>query len=240
MQLLELLSNIDLFFAPPENISGNNILLAKDEARHLISVMRAQIGSQVFVTDGEGNLFATKILSIEKNEAQLNINEQKFFANDFENIFFCIPHLKKQDRLEYMIEKLIELGASQLIIFNSDTTLKRDFKMERNERLIIPAMKQSLNLHKAKIQYSSLQEIISLEGEKIVFAQDAQQSFLNYNFEKLSRGARYFIIGPEGDFSQHEKNKFAEDEKYFLTKNRLRSETAAIAAASIIFARPIK
>lgn len=239
MQLLELLSNIDLFFAHPGNISEENILLEKDEARHLITVMRAQIGSKVFVTDGAGNLFITKIISFNKNEVHLKIDEQKFFANVFENIFFCIPHLKKQDRLEYMIEKLIELGASQIIIFNSDATLKRDLKTERIERLIVPAMKQSLHLHKAKIEYSTLREITSLKGERIVFAQDAQQSFLNYNFENLSRGKKYFIVGPEGDFSTNEKNKFADEEKYFLTKSRLRSETAALAAASIIFARPI-
>lgn len=238
MQLLEHLSNIDLFFAPNGKIIENKILLEKDEARHLITVMRAHIGSDVFVTDGGGNLFKTKIISIDKNEVRLTIEEKKNFKNEYENIFFCIPHLKKQDRLEFLIEKLIEFGTSQIIIFNSDNTMKREFKIERNERLIIPAMKQSLHLHKTKIQYSSLNKIIEHKGEKIVFAQDAQQAFLNYDFEKISRGTKYFIVGPEGDFSQQEKNKFAEDEKYFLTKSRLRSETAAVAAASIIFAHP--
>lgn len=233
---MEHLSKIDLYYASPQNIMGSIITLDEEESRHLVTVMRAQIGYEVQVTDGVGSLFKTKITSIQKSKVVLEIVDKKFYERKFAKIYFCIPHLKKQDRLAYLIEKVIELGVTNLLIFDSSNTLKRPPKIERNEKLSLSAMKQSLSLYKPKISYLNLNQVMELEGEKIAFSQDADRSFLNYEFEKGKKTNKYFLIGPEGDFASEELQMFGEN-IFYLTKTRLRSDTAALSAASIIFAR---
>lgn len=233
---MEHLSKIDLYYVLPQNIMGSIITLDEEESRHLVTVMRAQIGFEVQVTDGVGNLFKTKINAIKKLKVVLEIVDKKFYEKKFANIYFCIPHLKKQDRLAYLLEKVIEFGVSNLIIFDSGNTLKRPHKVERNEKLSLSAMKQSLSLYKPTISYLNLSQVIELEGEKIAFSQNADRSFLNYELGSGSKNNRFFFIGPEGDFTSEELQMFGKN-IFYLTKTRLRSDTAALSAASIIFAR---
>ncbi len=232
---MEHLSNIDLYYVSPQRISGGTINLDKEESKHMVTVMRVPVGCTCWVTDGLGNLFETIISAINKSGVTLKVVEVKNHKKKFENINVCVPHIKKQERLAYLIEKVVEFGVNNLIIFDSANTLKRPPRIDRNENIAITAMKQSLQLYKPNISYMNFDDIMKLEGEKIVFNQRAEKSFLSYNFGKNPADPKYFFIGPEGDFTKSELEKFGDD-VYYLSATRLRSETASIAATALIFA----
>jgi len=94
-------------------------------------------------------------------------------------------------------------------------------------------MKQSLRSFLPAITIiESLSEIADTDGKKIILSQEADQKFTGSLIN--NRDKYYFIFGPEGDFTEDEKNMFSEEDFYNLGDHRLRSETAIIKCASII------
>jgi 16S rRNA (uracil1498-N3)-methyltransferase len=99
-------------------------------------------------------------------------------------------------------------------------------------------MKQSLNAYLPKVKYvSSFEKLLQLEGKKFIFEQTAINKFdfiLNKEFSIINSQLSIFIFGPEGGFSNNEMKLIDEEMKIKLTNQRLRSETAIIAAASLL------
>ncbi|RKY90040.1 MAG: hypothetical protein DRQ01_09845, partial [Ignavibacteriae bacterium] len=116
------LSDIELYYTPPELIAKDKITLADDEFKHCCKVMRNSIGDAIYITDGEGNIYKTEIEKIEKNSLYGKICETISYKNELKNIFFCIPKLKNPDRLKYALEKCVELGITNFILFESKRT----------------------------------------------------------------------------------------------------------------------
>jgi len=103
------LSNIELYYSSEGNIFSETILLTGDEFKHAVKVMRNSVGNTLYITNGEGSIFKTEILSIEKDKLSVRIIYTIKTESRFENIFFCIPKLKNPDRFKFVVEKCIEL-----------------------------------------------------------------------------------------------------------------------------------
>ncbi|MCH7770152.1 MAG: 16S rRNA (uracil(1498)-N(3))-methyltransferase [Bacteroidetes bacterium] len=230
--ILVRLSNIELFYSPRENISGETISLTGDEFKHAVKVMRSKIGDTIYITNGYGLIFKTEVLSIDKDNLSAKIVETIKTENKFENIFFCIPKLKNPGRFKFVIEKCVELGVTNFIIYESNRTIAIGTNIERWEKIALSAMKQSLRAYLPKIQLvNDLSNIAELNGEKIIFEQNAEKNFKFNN----DRGIKYyFVFGPEGGLTDVEIQLFESEEIYTLSGNRLRSETAIIKVASLL------
>ncbi len=226
-------SNIELYYSP-QITSTKNIIISEDEDyKHIVKVMRHSTGDEIYISDGVGKIFKSKISFINKNYLEAEIEETFSYKNKFSNITFCIPKLKSQDRFEFALEKCVELGITNFIVFNSERTITKGNKTERWERILISAMKQSLRSFLPKISIAnSLAEILELDGDKIIFEQNSAKKFLS--FENNYSKNYYFIFGPEGGLSENELNLFSDEEKFSLSSNRLRSETAIIKCASML------
>jgi len=228
---LAFLSNIELYYAPPAALSGNNLIIEGDEFAHLSKVMRHRVGEKLFVTDGCGKIYTTEIQTIEKTFAEVEITGTQASENHFENIFFCIPKLKNPERFEFALEKCVELGITNFIIFESERTVAKSNKIERWEKILLSAMKQSLRSFLPKIvNVTSFTELVTYEGKKIVFEQNAEKELSA--FQPGAKEYYYFIFGPEGGLSDTELKSVDESHLFRLTKNRLRSETAVMVAAA--------
>ena len=208
------------------------IFLKNDEYKHAVNVMRNSIGSTIYITNGTGSIFKCEVVSIEPDKLTATILEKYNSENSFQNIFFCIPKLKNPARFKFAIEKCVELGVVNFIVFESERTVSKGTNILRWEKVLISAMKQSLNSYKPNIQsVNSLADIAKLKGKKIIFEQNSNQEFKFHNDYALDY---YLIFGPEGGLTENELILFDNKVIYSLGDKRLRSETAIVKVASML------
>jgi len=228
---LEHLSNIELYYTPKELIKEDQLILTGDEFHHSVNVMRNTIGDILHVTDGRGSIFTSKISSISENQLSAKIDDRRVFENKARNIWFCVPLLKNPDRLKFAFEKCVELGMTNFILFNSRYSISNKVKPEKIQKTVLAAMKQSLRAFLPQITSAGFNEILQFDGAKILFDQTAKQVFdskLNIN------NPTYYLFGPEGGFDKTELESVSQENRFSLTENRLRSETAIIKCASLL------
>jgi 16S rRNA (uracil1498-N3)-methyltransferase len=224
------LSGVKLYYSSSADES-NQIALLGDEFKHSVNVMRHSVGDDIYVTNGRGEIFLTKVDEIKKDFLTASIEKIYKYKNEFSHITFCIPKLKSNDRLEFALEKCTELGITNFIIFDSERALHKSDKLDRWQKIVLSAMKQSLRSYLPKIDVlNSLDEIFKLDGRNILLDQDAERKISE--LKTYPKEKYLFIFGPEGGFTKEEINLFGE--KYKLANNRLRTETAIIKCASII------
>lgn len=230
---LEYLSNIELYYTAPENISAEYVKITDDEAHHIVKVMRHQQGDALHVTNGTGDIYFVSLEEAERDSVIALIKNKFSYPNPHINKFFCIPRLKNPERFEFALEKSVELGITNFVVFESKRTIAKGAKIDRWNKILLSAMKQSLRSYLPGVTYAkSVKEILKLEGEKIVFEQNSKQNLTEKVFDPQKK--YYFIFGPEGGLDESELSLFNEDEIYELGTNRLRSETAIIKTAAII------
>ena len=225
------LSNIELYYTPTDFISAKELILKDEEFHHAINVMRNSVGKIIYVTDGKGVIYETKINRIRKNElSAVNINEN-VYENNGQYLTFCIPLLKNPDRLKFAVEKCVELGITNFILFHSKYSVKKRINLENLHKTALSAMKQSLRAFLPEVTSSSFEEIINLNGKKIIFDQNSTKVFDGkFSIDKQI----YFIFGPEGGFDEVEIESVESEDRYQLANNRLRSETAIVKCASLL------
>lgn len=226
------LSNIELYFSDHFSLKNETVFLTGDEFLHAKKVMRHKPGDEVFVTNGNGLIIKGKTKFVGKDNLSLAIKEKINLKNENSNIHFCIPKLKNPDRFKFAIEKCVELGITNFIVFESVRTVSKSANLKRWEKIALSAMKQSLRAFLPQIKIVNiLSEIADFEGEKILFEQNSQEKF-HFKNDKLKN--YYFVFGPEGGFTDDEMKMFTGSKIYNLSGHRLRSETAIIKAASLI------
>lgn len=230
---LEHLSNIELYYSEPDNFSGNSVIISGDESHHIAKVMRHKIDDEIYVTNGKGKIYQTKLSSVSKTEVKVEIKKEFSYENKFKNLFFCIPKLKSPDRFEFALEKSVELGITNFVIYNSNRSVARGTKIERWKKILVSAMKQSLRSYLPEIiGVKSLAETIKMDGEIILFEQNSDR---NVKELEIKPEEKYiFVFGPEGGLGLEELNLVGKNQIYNLAENRLRSETAIVNAAAIL------
>ena len=131
---------------------------------------------------------------------------------------------------------MISFNTCQTIIFNSDRSIAKGEKLDRWNKIAQSAMKQSLRSYLPKIQFvESVEKINQMEGKKYIFEQKAELKLIDlvHDYNLLDEN-NFFIFGPEGGLTDKEIESIDNSELLLLTSNRLRTETAVVAAASSI------
>jgi len=240
----DFLSDVELY-CTSHSIIDDVILIDGEEAHHITHVMRHFQKDVIYITDGNGAIYKSVISEIGKRNVLAKVIESIRYENKFSKITFCIPRLRNIDRFEFALEKCVELGITNFIVFDSTRTVAKGEKIERWQKVILSAMKQSLRAWLPEVSYAkSISEIYKLDGTKILFDQTAEKTFNNFlltDNRSLITDHCFFIFGPEGGLTEDEL-RMANGEpclpagrlRIKLTDNRLRSETAIITAASIL------
>lgn len=227
------LSGVQMYYATAVNTEKNEIVVEGDESKHILSVMRHSVGDQIFLTNGLGSIFSSRISEVSNKEITASVEKEYKYTNKNKNIYFCLPHLKNPDRFEFALEKCIEFGITEFIVYKAKNSLAKSFKKERWEKIALAAMKQSLRAFLPKIDFiDDLGEIKFESGTMILLDQSAKNSF---SADRILPDEKYFVVlGPEGGFHKDEISLFNREHFFSLTENRLRSETAIILAAGLI------
>lgn len=220
------------------DIQGDHIFLDDEESRHLKQVLRAKIGDEIEVVNGEGDLYVSEILELGKKSSELRIKERSTAAENSNSLWIAVAPTKNINRWEWFLEKASEIGIARISPIICDNSERKHLKTDRQLRILKEAMKQSKQLHLPK-----LDELQSFK--QFIQEAEATEKFIAhcYGGEKVQlkslhqKGIKSLIlIGPEGDFSLDEVS-MAENKGFkavSLGESRLRTETAAIVACHTI------
>lgn len=227
---------MQLFYST--QITDNTIRLSEEETRHL-KVLRKSVGDALHVTDGCGTLYTCELLDIGKKEALLKINSTQKQNYPWEKLHLYIGALKNTDRLEWMVEKLTEIGVGKIGIFISDNAERRALKTDRLQRKAESAIKQSLKYKLPELlPVLPLDELMKALKQKQVLIAHCSKLFDAAPPAKWNVKADevHMLIGPEGDFSEKEIET-AINYGFIpvsLGDSRLRTETAAVVACTLL------
>ena len=230
---MEYLSNIELYFCSSISKDEKTFKLVDEEQHHATKVMRKKIGDSIFATNGKGRIIEGVINSIDKKSINVEIVKTFSYKNRLDNFTFCIPNLRNPDRLKFALEKCVELGITNFILFNSERSVSKSFNIDRIDKILLSAMKQSLQSYLPKVEiYDSVLKFGELKVLKVLFEQNSESKLANQKFDEIKN--YYLVFGPEGGFSEKEMLDIQPNIILNLAENRLRSETAIIKAASLI------
>ncbi len=231
---------MELFFADPDQISDNEIVLDDFERKHVLQSLRKSTGDEIFVTDGQGTLFRTRVLQ-DKPQLKLYIIESEEKERPLPLTGLAVGYIRPA-RLDFIFEKGTELGVSEFYLIRTRHANYFSENIRRYEKIIRQALKQSQQFYLPKISvFSSLEKFINQIPAYSckISAIDATYSSLFqkiFEFDRDSSTSFLYIVGPEGGFSQDEI-KLLNNSAFVpvsLGKNRLRAETAAISGISLI------
>ena len=210
-----------------------------EEFKHLKNVLRCDVGEEIICLNGDGNEYISEITRIADGFAEIKIKEVKKCMRDPKINITVFMGLPKGDKFEFLIQKLSELGVSNLIPFESSFTIAKpkDKKLDRYKKLAVEACKQCgrskpLNV-KECITFKNLLENVK-NYETCYFA---YENSLEGNFDDVKGQQNVaVIIGAEGGFSEEEAKKLvlAGAKEVSLGRRILRCETAPIFAVSVI------
>lgn len=209
------------------------------EAHHATHVLRMGVGETLFATDGEGTLYEGLIEAVGKETVEIAIKKQTAQTGPAPEITIAVGLIKKRDRLEFAVEKAVELGVTRFVIFRGDRSEKKGLRVDRLQAAALSAMKQSLRCWAPEvIEADSVEEVLKQaesDGIKTVIA-DEQEEPGRIGRRAWNRFDRLlFVVGPEGGFSDRERELFqtVEADRFSLGRYRLRTETAVIAIAGL-------
>lgn len=225
---------MQLFYNPNINTATKQITFEKDESRHIVRVLRKKEGDILYITNGDNVLFFAEIaIANDKKCLATIIKHEEKPNNRNYYLHVAIAPTKNNDRLEWFLEKATEIGIDEITPIICDNSERKVIKPERLTKIILSAMKQSLQFKlpklNAPIKYSDF--LKQDFNEQLFIAHCEDNTKKNFLKNTVKPNSKYtIVIGPEGDFSSKEiqhslNNKFT---PISLGDNRLRTETAGL------------
>tara|TARA_B100000029_G_C17503771_1_gene933692 strand:- start:516 stop:1223 length:708 start_codon:yes stop_codon:yes gene_type:complete len=220
-------------------IEGGIITLDKAESNHCIKVLRKLNGDKINVVDGTGKLYVGKIINDDKFQCQVEIEEIIEKNKNKENyIHVAISPTKNHDRIDWFIEKAVEIGVDEISFIKCERTLRKKIKINRLTRIAITAIKQSLKAQLPKLNdIVTFNEFLNKNQNNIGYICHLEEGNRTNLFSLgLKEKKNFILIGPEGDFSSNEI-KLARSNNIrsiSLGESRLRTETAGVVACHLL------
>jgi 16S rRNA (uracil1498-N3)-methyltransferase len=228
------MSNIRLFFS--ESLSLNlTAKLDKSQSHYVSKVMRIK-KSEVFSLFNSSGEWEAIILDISKNIVEFNVTKQLRQKENSKELWLAFSPIKS-NYFNFMIQKATELGVTKFLPIIFDRTIVRKVNKERLEKVIIEATEQSNRINIPTIEEpQSLDSFLNNNKTDLIFT-DLNTTNKKIDLNQLTSNPTCVIIGPEGDFSEEEREqilKYKGVQSIKINENILRSETAVISALSII------
>jgi 16S rRNA (uracil1498-N3)-methyltransferase len=225
---------MQLFYNPTISEKDTSFVFDKEESKHIIKVLRKKESDILFVTNGLGFLFKTKIALASDSKCTVTILSFEKQEPSNVQLHLAVAPTKMNERYEWFLEKATEIGIQEITPIICEHSERKIIKNERFQKIIETAMKQSLHYYIPKLNEPILyKEFIKKDFVGQKFIAHCEESNKKSLKEEVIRNQNVtLLIGPEGDFSSKEI-QFALENKYIpvsLGKTRLRTETAAIVA----------
>ena len=224
------------FFVSKNAISNGKITLTGDEFLHMTKVLRYKVGFQAIVCANDGVENHCTIEEIGKDYALLNID--KSVIVDRKNVSLTLyAGLLKNNKLDFVIQKAVELGVDKVVPFVSSNSAETKFSRERGERIALEAAKQCGSAYLSKVgELESFKQVLDdLKAfDTVLFAYEGEKQN-NIKTSNLNGSNIALIVGSEGGFKPEEADEAKEKGAHIVTLGRriLRAETASIVLATL-------
>ena len=228
------MSNIRLFF-PKSLLLNLSDKLDKSQSHYVSTVMRIK-ENEVFSLFNSSGEWEAKITSISKSIVEFNVTKQLRQKENLKELWLAFSPIKS-NYFNFMIQKATELGVTKFLPIIFDRTIVRKINKERLEKIIIEAAEQSNRIQVPNIEDSqNLNNFLDENNVDLIFT-DLNSNNNKVDLKKLNDKPTCIIVGPEGDFSESEREEilsYKGVQAIKINENILRSETAVISAISII------
>jgi 16S rRNA (uracil1498-N3)-methyltransferase len=225
------------FFAPDIESTG---LLPEQESVHCCRVLRMKAGDCLTVVDGAGHIFECMLTDANPRSASVEIISKSDEIKAWRpRITLAVAPTKNGDRMEWLVEKAVEMGIDEIILLNCQHSERRKFNIDRLRKIAISAMKQSLKATLPNIpDMIDFKLFISSVKECDRYMGYCDKDYPRREFVKEYDGRKdvTILVGPEGDFSPEEVQIAVEAGFIPVTfgNTRLRTETAALYAVAAV------
>lgn len=236
------------FFVTPSQVKGEYIFVEGSDVNHMKNVLRMRPGEETGISDGNNRQYICKIDRYEGESAVLKIIEEKPADTELASKIYLFQGLPKQDKMELIVQKAVELGVHQVIpVATKRCVVKLDDKkakkkQERWQEIAKSAAKQAgrgyipevaqVMPYKEALEYSKQLDLVLVPYE---LAEGMEETKRIIAAIKPGQSVGIYI-GPEGGFEKEEiKDAISSGAKAVtLGKRILRTETAGLAVLSVL------
>lgn len=234
------MKEIRFFFVPDAESQSE---LPSDEAMHAMRVLRLKGGDEMMLMDGNGCFFKAEVTIASTHHCYYQIQEKMPQERQWKGkVHLAVAPTKMIDRVEWMLEKAVEIGVDEVTFLNCQFSERRLLKIQRLDKIVISAVKQSRKAWKPVIrEMVPLAQFIESprEGAKFIAHcyEEIPRTYLYDELRQLDAAEDATVmIGPEGDFSIDEVEAAIRQgyKSVHLGKSRLRTETAGLSAVMMM------
>ncbi len=224
------------FYAEQLETNSKIVTLNEVESNHACKVLRLIVGQSIEIINGKGLIAQAKIAVAHHKRCEVEIENIEVHEKPKRQIHLAICPTKGNDRFEWMLEKIVEIGVDTITPLVSENSERSKLNFERLEKIMLSATKQSLRAYMPKLMEQ--QKV----ADFIVAHPEALLAHCNDAFERRSllvspqATETVVMIGPEGDFSKKEIELALQQglKSVSLGNNRLRTETAGLVAVTML------
>ena len=233
--------HLEQFYVDPADVGDDFFVIRGDEFKHAVKVLRKTSGDEIMAVDGKGNRYSGLISRIEDNSAAISIKKIERNSGEPNVTLTLAQALLKHPILDLVVEKCTEIGVARFQPIFTERTVVHGSpgRLDRWRKKALAAMKQCGRSRCPEVHapVSFTEAIKKFHGDVAIIAHtptNVRRPFSNEIVDK-KRNVVLFI-GPEGGFSDNEYDLAVENGMVTLDLGvrRLRSETAAIVASSIV------
>lgn len=225
---------MQLFYNPDINETTTSFTFDKEESKHIVKVLRKSVGDVLRISNGKGWLFDAEITNADIKKCLANISNAKQQPKRNYKLHLAVAPTKMNDRFEWFLEKATEIGIDTITPILCDHSERKVIKLDRFEKILQSAMKQSLQCYLPTInELTPFDYFINQDFEGQLFIAHCEETDRKSLKNLLKQKQDITIlIGPEGDFSVKEIETALQHNFIPVTlgNTRLRTETAAIVA----------
>lgn len=236
------------FFVIPDQVQEDKIYIEGSDVNHIKNVLRMRVGEEVTINDGNNQSYLCKIRTFEDEQVVLDIIESKTTDSELPSKIYLFQGLPKQDKMELIVQKAVELGAYQVIpVATKRAVVKLDEKKAAKKvtrwqqiaesaakqagRGYIPEVHEVMNYREA-LEYAKSLDVVLIPYELAEGMRETKEILAS-----IKKGDSIGVfIGPEGGFEREEVEKAIEMGAKVITlgKRILRTETAGLTTLSVL------
>lgn len=233
---------MELFYTPRTSVAGGGLVIAGEEAAHIVTVLRRREGDALAVTDGEGALYDAVIVRATRTEVRCSVRGTRAGGGEpSRRVVLAASLLRNPGRFEMLVEKAVELGVAAVQPIVAERTVPRHGRRERWEKIALAAMKQSCRTRLPRVEEpADFRALLASPWEegtlRLIAHEQESRTTLPAAAPPGGGGMAVIAVGPEGGFSPDELAAAAAAGYVAvgLGPRRLRAETAAILAVGLL------